>query len=289
MEQAPKPRATLSRLLRVALVTLVLGYIGLCLLVFVEQRQLLYHPVIRTAAEVNQLAQAANFERWTNATGQFIGLKRLCTNSPAAGSILMLYGNGNTAVNCADYADVIQHTAPFNFYVMEYPGYEDRPGPLDGKHILSAAKEAFQRLDATKPIYLVGESLGTGPASYLAGLFPDQITGIMLLSPYNRLADVAQSHYPFLPARWLLLDDFYSAQYLQTYHGLVGMVIDDRDSVIPASLAHRLYDGLSSPKHLWEYPDCDHVQLGEPPETFWKAVLEFWHTAKSPKIIAGKT
>jgi pimeloyl-ACP methyl ester carboxylesterase len=284
MARSSKPRSLLFRFFRV----LVLVYIGLCLLVFIEQRRLLYHPIIRTADEVNHLAQAAHFERWTNSTGQFIGLKRLCLNSPAEGSVLMLYGNGDNAVRCADYADVIQQAAPLDFYVMEYPGYEDRPGPIDQAGLLNAAKEAFQRLDATKPIYLVGESLGTGLASYLAGAFPDQTTGVMLLSPYDRLADVAQSHYPFLPARWLLQDDFYSAQYLQNYHGLVGIMIDGQDEVVPPRFAQSLYDGFSGPKRLWEYPQCNHVQLGESPATFWKAVLEFWHTAKKPTAPAGK-
>src|SRR5262249_43876751 len=130
------------------------------------------------------------------------------------------------------------------------------------------------------------ESLGTGPASYIAGRYPDKVTGIILLSPYNHLADVAQSHYPFLPARYLLHDDFFSSQYLQTYHGLVGVMIDGRDTIVPPQFGHRLYDSFAGPKRLWEYPDCNHVELGEPPETFWKSVLAFWRTATATMIAA---
>ena len=286
MEQKTKARSLLPRLLRVALVVLVLAYAGICLLVFVFQRNLLYHPVIRSAAEVDQLAQAAHMERWTNAAGQPIGLKRLCPNQTAEGVVFMLYGNASTATHCAVYADAIQKTTPFDFYVLEYPGFEDRPGPSTRETLLAAATEAFRSLDTREPVYLVGESLGTGPASYLAGQFPDKITGIMLLSPYARLADVAQSHYPFLPARYLLHDDFYSAQYLQHYHGLVGIMIDGRDTVIPARFGQRLYDSFTGPKRLWEFPDGNHIQLGEPPEIFWKSVVEFWHTANVTRVAA---
>ena len=58
MERERKPPGILFRLLRYLLVTLVLVYAGICLLVFAFQRNLLYHPTIRSAAEVDQLAGA---------------------------------------------------------------------------------------------------------------------------------------------------------------------------------------------------------------------------------------
>lgn len=286
MESKSKARGVFPRLIRLLFVALAFAYFGICLLVFVCQRQILYHPVIRSPAQVDQLARAAHMERWTNAAGQSIGLKRLCTSQPAEGAVLMLYGNGDTAVRCADFADVLQQTAPLDFYVLEYPGYEDRPGPSTRETLLSAATEAIQCIDTRRPIYLIGESLGSGPASYLAGRFPDKVTGIMLLSPFNHLADVAQSHYPFLPARYLLQDDFYSAQYLQTYHGLVGIMIDGRDTMVPARFGRRLYDGFTGTKRLWVYPDCNHVELGESPEIFWKSVVEFWRSAGKTMVAA---
>ena len=281
MEQKPRPPVRLPRLLKVALTTVVISYAGVCLLVFVYQRNLLFHPIVRSAAEVDQLAQAAHMERWTNAAGRFIGLRRLAATQPAAGTVFMLYGNASTAADCAVYADAIQPAAPLDFYVLEYPGYEDRPGAPTKDSLLNAAQEAFQRLDAGKPIYLVGESLGSGVAAYLAGEFPGKVTGVMLLSPYHRLADVAQSHYPMLPARLLMLDDFRSENYLKTFHGLVGVMIDGQDSVVPAKFGHRLYDGYAGTKRLWEYPGCNHVQLGESPETFWQAVVNFWLTGST--------
>ncbi|HEV2692647.1 MAG TPA: alpha/beta hydrolase [Verrucomicrobiae bacterium] len=278
MEPSAKKSTSFSRVIRLTLGTVAFFYVGLCLLVFFYQRHLLYYPVVRTAEEVNRLALAANMERWTNAAGQFIGLKRLVTNQPTMGTVFMLYGNGSSAVRCSVYADVIQQTAPLDFYVLEYPGYEDRGGTPSRTSLLNTATNAFQRLDTAKPVYLVGESLGTGVASYLAGEFPDKITGVMLLSPYNRLADIAQNHYPLLPARWIMLDDFWSEHYLKKFHGLVGVMIDGKDSVVPAQFGHRLYDGYTGPKRLWAYPNCNHVELGESPATFWKAVIEFWQT-----------
>jgi pimeloyl-ACP methyl ester carboxylesterase len=264
------------RIFRAALAAAAIFYVGVCGLVFFFQRSLLYHPVVRSAAEVDARALAANLMRWTNSAGEFIGLKRLTTNQPAAGCVLMCYGNGSTAVRCSVYADAIQKNAPLDFYVVEYPGYEDRAGKPTRDSLLRSATEALQMLGTNAPVYLVGESLGTGVAAFLAGEFPGKISGVMLLSPYNRLADVAQSHYPWLPARLILQDDFWSEHFLRTFHGRVGIMLDGKDQVVPADFARRLFDGYSGPKKLWEYPNCNHVELGESPETFWKSVVAFW-------------
>ncbi len=50
----------------------------------------------------------------------------------------------------------------------------------------------FTLLSTNQPIYLVGESLGTGVATYLAGTYSNKIAGVILISPFNRLTDVAQ-------------------------------------------------------------------------------------------------
>ncbi len=283
MEIKPKARGILFRLVRLVLVALVIFYLGVCALVFIFQRKLVYLPPIRSTEQVNQMAREAGMERWTNSAGGGIGMKRLATNQPASGSVLMCYGNASSAVGCSIYADVIQSVASLDFYVLEYPGYEDRAGQPGQESILSAAREAFQLLDTNRPVYLVGESLGSGVASFLAGKFPEKITGIVLFSPYHRLADVAQSHYPLLPARWLLLDDFQSEAYLKNFHGLVGIVIDGQDEIVPAKFGRRLFDGYAGPKRLWEYPKSNHVELGEPPEMFWRAAIEFWRGGNVPK------
>jgi pimeloyl-ACP methyl ester carboxylesterase len=276
MEQKPTVRGNLFRLARLALVAVLIFYAGACLLVFTFQRSLLFLPVVRSPAEVDQMAQAAGMERWTNAAGEFIGLKRIVTNQPAVGRVLMFYGNASSAVRCSAYADVIQQVAPLDFYVLEYPGYEDRPGAPSRASLLAAATNTMQTLDTNEPLYLVGESLGTGAAAFVAGEFPASVNGVVLLSPYHRLADVAQYQYPWLPARWLMLDDFQSENYLLNYHGRVAVMIDGEDQVVPAKFGRRLFDDYAGPKKLWEYPRCHHVELGESPEIFWRAVIEFW-------------
>ena len=210
-----------------------------------------------------------------NPSGQAIGMKRLSTRQPAAGRVLIVYGNGSCATACAHYADVIQGIAAFDVFIVEYPGYADRPGSPNQKSLFHAANEAFQLLATSKPVYLVGESLGTGVAAYLAGAHPDQVAGVVLLAPYNRLADAAQYHYPILPAHLLLVDRFPSEDYLRHYHGPVAVLVAGEDQVVPEKFGRRLYDGYAGPKRLWEFPQGDHgTVMSQPPEV-WKQIITF--------------
>ena len=90
-------------------------------------------------------------------------------------------------------------------------------------------------------------------------------------------------NHPLLPARWLLLDDFQSENYLKNFHGRVGIVIDGKDEIVPAKFGRRLFDSYTGPKRLWEYPKSNHVKLGEPPEKFWQAAIGFWRDGNPPK------
>ncbi|HVU07278.1 MAG TPA: alpha/beta fold hydrolase [Verrucomicrobiae bacterium] len=257
-------------------------YLVICAVMAVSQRSFIYHPRVFTREEVERRAEGTKLERWTNSIGEFIGFKHLSVRQPADGIVLIAYGNGSTAIGSDRYANDIQSAANFDVYILEYPGYEDRPGEPSQTSLFAAATEAFQLLPANKPIYLVGESLGTGVASFLAGKYPDKIAGIFLISPFNNLAVVAQHHFPFLPVWPLVVDRFPSERYLRNYHGGVGISVDGKDDVVPEKFGLKLYDGYSGPKKLWEFPSGGHCQITESPPKFWHEVIEFWQNNQMP-------
>ena len=253
----------------------VLVYLLLGVIVFCAQRSMLYFPTVSTRERVDEGARRENLQRWINSNGQFIGLKRIGPNQPAKGTVLITYGNGNSAVSCGHYATDIQRIAAFDVFILEYPGYQDRAGTPTQTSLFNAADEAFRSLPTNGPIYLVGESLGSSVASHLAGTYPNRIAGIVLISPFNNLSAVAQSHIVIFPAKWLLRDRFASEDYLRNYHGKVGVAVDGRDFTVPERFGRRLYDDYSGPKHLWDFIEGGHIHI-ERPETFWKEVIEFW-------------
>jgi pimeloyl-ACP methyl ester carboxylesterase len=262
----------LRRFFRITLLLYVLVCIGCASF----QRSMIYFPPKFTPAEVEAEARATSLTRWTNSAGVELGMKRLSPHQPSAGSVLVVYGNASWSVGSAHYADEIQGAALLDVFILEYPGYADRTGTPSQTNFFRAADEAFTALGTNQPVYVVGESLGSGVVAYLAGKYPGKISGLLLISPYNRLTAVAQAHMPFLPVSWLLVDRFPSEDYLQKYHGPVGIVVDGQDTVVPKKFGLKLYDHYAGPKRLWNFPNGGHIAIMEPPEQFWPEVLDFW-------------
>lgn len=273
---ACKRRSSVLRILKLFLLFSLAMYLAACLVVAIGQRHVIYIPPHFTNEQVDTLAKEARLDRWRDASGQAIGFKRLSPKQPAIGQVLVAYGNGSCATGCAHYVDDIQNVAALDVYILEYPGYADRAGVPTEESLFCAADQAMQMLNTNLPTYILGESLGTGVASYLASTQPKQVAGLVLLSPYDCLANVAQYRFPFLPARFLLLDRFPSADYLRNYHGPIAVVVDGRDDVVPEVFGKQLYDSYAGPKRLWEFSGGFHVTIMEPAVKFWKEVLDFW-------------
>jgi pimeloyl-ACP methyl ester carboxylesterase len=281
-------KSTLKKRLAWTGATSLVFYLAACVIIACCQRQLLYHPPVVTSAFAEQMGRKANLERWTNSAGAIIGWKRLSRKQPAQGRALILYGTSGWTGICAHYVDDVQYGAAFDGFILEYPGYGDRPGVPSEKNFFSAAEEALQLAATNGPIYLIGESLGTGVAAYLAGTHPSQVAGVLLFAPYNRLTDVAQYHFPIFPVSLLLLDRFPSEDYLKKFHGSVGVLIGEDDHVVPPKFGRRLYDGYAGPKRLWDFPIDNHGTLFWRTGKVWNEIHDFWRTNSTLSYRGGE-
>jgi len=268
----------LKRLFLAAGLLCAMLYLALCIGCASLQRRLIYFPPPYNPAEVEQYAASQNLTRWTSPSGEPIGWKRLSPTQPSQGQVLITHGNAGCAFQCGHYADVLQRAAALDVYIVEYPGYENRPGSPTEDTLYAAADEALRLLPTTRPIYLVGESLGTGVATYLAGKHPTEIAGVALLAPYNSLVSVGQAHMVILPVSLILRDRYPSEKHLRTYHGPVAMLTGGHDNVVPEKFGRRLYDSYEGPKRLWEFPEGDHGTVMLQPPEVWKQIINFWQS-----------
>ena len=267
----------MAKRFRRALLICVALFLTACVGCALCQRRLIYHPPVFATEKVDSLAKAAKLERWRNPSGQAVGMKRLSPRQPAGGRVLLVYGNGSCATGCARYADVIQKAAALDVFILEYPGYADRAGKPSQDSLFRAADEGLRLVGTNGPVYLVGESLGTGVAAYLAGTHPGAVTGVVLFAPYNRLADVGQYHAPILPVAWLLVERFPSEDYLRNYHGPVAIFVGGKDRVVPEKFGRRLYDGYAGPKRFWAFPRANHGTVTQRTPEDWTEIVDFWH------------
>lgn len=268
-------RTPLRRVMRIIIIVLVV-YVATGLVVTVFQRQLIYHPARVSTAMLERWAETEGFTRWVTPAGDAIGWKRLAATQPASGQVLILHGNAGSAVDRTGYADAIQMAAPLDVFILEYPGYGDRPGSPSQKTLFRAGDHAMELLDRERPIYLLGESLGTGVASYLAGRWATNVTGVLLIAPFNNLTVVGQHHMPIFPVRWMLRDRFPSEKHLRQYQGPLAVILATQDRVVPAKFGRRLYENYPGRKRLWESDETSHDTIHDQTPEFWRELIEFW-------------
>jgi pimeloyl-ACP methyl ester carboxylesterase len=190
--------------------------------------------------------------------------------------ILITHGNAGSALDRIWLAEALNLSERFDVYLLEYPGYGTRLGSPTQPRLYAAADQAIGLLAKGGPVYLLGESLGTGVAAYVAGTYPDDVAAVLLIAPFHNLSDVAQYHMPIFPAKWMLRDRFPSAEQLRNYHGRLAVLLDGQDTVIPARFGRGLFESYDGPKRLWEVPKGTHTALPDQAEIWWREVVAFW-------------
>jgi uncharacterized protein len=266
------------RLARVAL-ALVLLAAGALLLLFLAQRRLLYFPARQDRAAAERLARTLGLAPWV------VGdeLRGWWARTPGArGVAVVLHGNAGSALDRGYAAAALSHAdpaRPLDVLLVEYPGYGPRRGVATERTLVAAAREAIaaarREAPADHPVIVVGESLGSGVAALAAAEAPDEVSGLVLVTPLASVPAVAARHYPGLPA-WLVRDAYRADRALPRYGGPVAFVLAGRDEVVFTDLGQALFDARTGPKALWVDPRATHNAVdwtpGAPP---WREAVTF--------------
>lgn len=234
-----------GKLALTTLLLLVLMYAGLCALLFARQRELMYFPQFTRV-------DPALTDHALRRDG--VMLRGWRVNPGRRDAILYFGGN----------AERVEHNRPSfarwfsgsTVYLLPYRGYGANPGRPDEQTLQADALALFDQVRTLHPegrIAVVGRSLGSGVASYLAGR--REVARLALVTPFDSLASTAQAHYRWLPARWLVRDRYDSVAHLAQYTGPVLIVRAGRDRVIFPANTDRLVAALPQAQVL----DLEHA------------------------------
>jgi len=99
---------------------------------------------------------------------------------------------------------------------------------------------------------------------------------LLLITPFDTMAKVAQHHYWFFLARWLLLDKYDNVPKLRDFQGHIAVILAGQDEVIPNQRTMALFDALSEQKKLWRFENAGHNTLPmEPWRPWWHEAMQF--------------
>lgn len=264
-------RLALRRYLRALLVFLCLPYLGVCALIYSQQKALLY-PVDSASG----LPDLRVLPGWQAFTGDGRAYWREAVGQAKA-TVVVFHGNGGSAMDRRFYADALN---PLGYRVVlaEYPGYGGRSGEPAEAALVDDARGLVQAVGRRfpEPVVVWGESLGAGVAAAAVAEPLAGVRALVLLTPWNSLADAAGGHYPYLPVRWLLRDRYDSISNLQAFSGRVAVLVADEDRLIPPALGLALYESYGGAKRLWRFPGAGHNDWpAEAQQAWWAEVMHF--------------
>jgi alpha-beta hydrolase superfamily lysophospholipase len=222
------------------------------------QNKLVYYPDSSVPSE--EYLRANGIIPWPSSLKDHRGFVSINETKPVNGTIIVFHGNAGTAADRVFYVKLLPALG-YRVILAEYPAYGGRKGKVGEMVFVSDATEtvhlAFEQYG--EPLFFLGESLGCGVAAAVAKDTTVKIDGIILITPWDTFASVAQSKFPYLPVRLFLKDKYDNIGNLRPFKKGIAVVGAERDKVVPIEHANRLYRALpSKAKKIWIVKDAGH-------------------------------
>lgn len=230
------------------------------IIAWLGQRALIYFPTDAVAAPADVGLPTAEALALRTADGLDLQAWYVAAAGETVGAVLMLHGNAGNRADRAPLAAALRDRGIATL-LLDYRGFGGNPGGPSQEGLLAdaragaAALQARSGLDASRIVYF-GESLGTAVAAGLAAERPP--AAVVLRSPFPSLADVGRLHYPWLPVRLLLRDDWPTAEWLGRYDGPVLVIAGERDRIVPLELSRVVVDAAGGQAEVWTVADAGH-------------------------------
>ena len=201
-------------------------YLAIGAWLYFRQRRLIYYPVAHDdgfeADPVSLEYDGVELHGWVL--------------NPGRDKALVYFGGNSEMVTHRRefFEDVFRD---HSVYLFNYRGYGLSQGSPSEAALYADALAIYDWLAPRHAaVTAYGRSLGSGVAVYLAAHRP--LDKLLLLTPYDSVAEVARRLYPFFPVRWLIQDRFDSAALADRITVPVMIASAELDREIP--LAHTL-------------------------------------------------
>jgi hypothetical protein len=248
-----------TRVLMVVGAVVALGYVGLLVLVYSQQRSILYPAPKRGEGT---LRRELGYRRLTQPGAPVVDVLHLPAPEGAP-TVVHFHGNGEEIGYLRDFGMAL-HLQGLGFYAVEYPGYGAMPGSPSEEALYATAEAALVDLRALgvgpESTVLSGRSLGTGVAVEMARR--GHGARLVLLAPFSSVVELAGRLFPFLPTRLLVKDRYDSAAKAPAIGIPVLLFHGEQDEVIPVELGRKL-GGLFPRATVETVPGAMHNDLLE--------------------------
>jgi fermentation-respiration switch protein FrsA (DUF1100 family) len=184
-----------------------------------------------------------------------------CPAANPRGIVLYCHGNAGNLSHRRDEIACWQSFLQQSVFIFDYPGYGRSEGKPSEAGCYEAGEAAYNWLVQSqsvpaRDILIFGRSLGGGVAVELALNHPHR--ALVLASGFTSVPAMAQSLYPWLPARWLVRTQFNNLAKIGRVAGPVFVAHGDGDTLVPISHGQELFQAACNPKEFLTLAGQDH-------------------------------
>lgn len=254
-------------ILKQILLLVVFFYIALALFLFLQQRKFIFFP---TKAQHSSPPGASEFIFTHNDAT----LHGWIYQEKFVKDRLIIYYGGNAE-------DVYYAAEQFGKYgdtaalLVNYRGYGRSTGIPGEQEFFGDALAIFdeiQRRYSPEKVFLMGRSLGSGVASYVAA--QRTVSGIILITPFDSIASIAKRQYPFLPTGKLLRHPFRSIDYAPHFSAPTLVIYGGRDTIVRPEQTRKLLEFIPGNPEVTFIAEAEHNNI-ELFDEYDLAILKF--------------
>jgi len=230
-------------------------YLILCVLLFLMQDRLIFLPShpdknIYSQFKANEISfEADEMKRhgW-----------RVLVNSAAQKTLLYFGGNAEDVVYLnfeAEQLDVQQ------IITINHPGYGKSEGEPSQKNLYQNALNTYDyvlnkyNLEPAN-VVIMGRSLGSAVASYLAANRKN--AGLVLVTPFDSIANLAAEHYKYFPVKILLKHKFSTIDFFSKISSPILVIAARQDEVITIKSLQNVKSKLGDKNEFVLYDGVGH-------------------------------
>jgi pimeloyl-ACP methyl ester carboxylesterase len=236
---------TAKMLLLRTLALVVIFYVLICVLLYFFQERLIFFP--EKLSKDHRFRFPQPFSEVNIETGQGAMIHGLLfTASASKGLVFYLHGNAGSLDSWGAVAETYTRLG-YDVFIPDYPGYGKSEGSIRSqRQLFEVIQEVYDEMKkrySEDSIVVVGYSVGSGPASWLASVNHPKL--LILQAPFYNMADLVRQVYPIVPS-FLLKYTFRTNEYLKNCRMPVVLFHGDRDEVIYYGSSLKLQKELKS-------------------------------------------
>ena len=167
--------------------------------------------------------------------------------------ILFCHGNAGNVTHRVQILKKLRDDLGASVLIFDYRGYGRSEGKPNETGVLSDARAARAWLAKREnipetDIVMMGESLGGAVAVDLAA--KDGAKGLVLISTFTSVPDLAATFYPIFPVRLLMSTRLDSIGQIAKYKGPLLQMHGEADTTVPFKNGRKLFDAANEPKKI---------------------------------------